>query len=149
MFAIVWRGFALRHAPTLLEEARRLLEAVADADRLALLLSTPAQISFAVRFVCPARRAERRATGRAELTAATGRACASALRELYTLELPRPAVDSDDDVYSLKDDVREAVFQVLRPLRQTKRLLFEAITVAYLAASKGISPQLTRLVTTL
>ena len=139
----------MRRAPRLLAEARRLLDAEAGADWLALLPSRPAQLSFAIRFACPARRAERRVTGRTELTAEMGRAWASALRELHTLGLSQPPVDPNDDVYSLEDEAREAVFQVLRPLRQTKRLLFEAITVAYLAASKGISPQLTRLVTTL
>ena len=47
-------------------------------------------------------------------------------------------MDSEDDVYSLEDDVREAVFQVLRPLRQAKRLHFDAVTYAFLEASTGI-----------
>ena len=126
-----WRGFAVRRA-------QRLLDAEADADWLALLPTRPAQLSFAIRFACPARREERRATGRAALTAALGRAWASALRELSSMELPTPPDDPSDDVYSLEDEVREAVFQVLQPLRRAKRLQFEAVKGAFLEASTGI-----------
>ena len=126
-----WRGFAVRRA-------QRLLDAEADADWLALLPTRPAQLSFAIRFACPARREERRATGRAALTAALGRAWASALRELSSMELPTPPDDPSDDVYSLEDEVREAVCQVLQPLRRAKRLQFEAVKGAFLEASTGI-----------
>ena len=128
----------MRRAPRLLADAQRLLEAEADADWLALLPSRPALLSFAIRFACPARREERRATSKAALTAALGRAWASALRELNSMELPTPPADPSDDVYSLEDEVREAVFQVLQPLRRAKRLQFEAVQGAFLEASTGI-----------
>jgi hypothetical protein len=54
------------------------------------------------------------------------------------MELPTPPADPSDDVYSLEDEVREAVFQVLQPLRRAKRLQFEAVKGAFLEASTGI-----------